>query len=184
MRENDFLWSRDPAKSVMNTASGDVRAAIAAENLAVSLGTIRAFPGAVLMAAIGNITRTFLSPGITEFGLVPSDDISPISMLDWMLERYHQSRIANGTMPLVTISLVLRLVYFAALAGALLLLLRARQARELFTFVLLLFLGLVANAIVSGAISGVFDRYQGRVAWLAAFALAALVTSSRAVKAE
>ena len=42
-------------------------------------------------------------------------------------------------------------------------------------FVLLLLAGIAANAMVSGAIAGVFDRYQGRVAWLASLGFAALL---------
>jgi hypothetical protein len=42
-------------------------------------------------------------------------------------------------------------------------------------FVLLLLIGIAANALVSGAISGVFDRYQGRVAWLASLGFAVLL---------
>ena len=42
-------------------------------------------------------------------------------------------------------------------------------------FVLLLLTGIAANALVSGAISGVFDRYQGRVAWLASLGFAVLL---------
>ena len=42
-------------------------------------------------------------------------------------------------------------------------------------FVLLLLTGIAANAVVSGAIAGVFDRYQGRVAWLASLGFAVLL---------
>jgi hypothetical protein len=45
--------------------------------------------------------------------------------------------------------------------------------------VLVLLAGIVANAVISGAISGVFDRYQGRVAWLALFGFLVLAARER-----
>jgi hypothetical protein len=175
MRENDFLWSRDPEKSVMSTASRQTREAIAAESDAIVWGTLQAYPLSELKAALGNAVAQFATVGVTEFALVPHDDVAPIPMLRWALDHYQTTAIAEGRMPLAAISLMMRLVYFAALTGVAVLLwrLRRRQGDET-AFAAMLVVGILANAVVSGVISGVFDRYQGRVVWLAALALLVL----------
>lgn len=178
MRENDFLWSHDPDKGVMGVAPTSVRSAIAAEANAIAWNTFVAYPGQVLAAAARNVVAEFSNPGVREYGLLPRDDIAPIHQFSWALDHYRQSLIAKGQMPLGAISRWMRAVYFAGLAGSLLLLwlgrekLRGDPAKYL---AWILIGGLVANAAVLGAVSGVFDRYQGRVAWLAAFAFLALV---------
>ena len=177
MPENDFLWSRDPARSVMATATPATRAAIAGEANAIAMGVIWRDPAGVAVAAVKNAFRQFADVGVGELATLPHDDVQPIRYLRYGLERYGHSAIAQGRMPLSALSAMMRAVYFASLLGALTLLFRRRADKDVFTFTLLLFLGLAANAIVSGAISGVFDRYQGRVAWLAAFALAALLAT-------
>ena len=179
MRENDFLWSRDPVRSVMATAPAPTRDAIAAEANTIVIGAMERDPLGVAGAAIANAFRQFADVGVSEFALVPRDDVVPIRFLNYAMDRYQKSAIASGRMPLAGISLLMRAVYFAALLGAAALMLSRRRAPPKLTFVLILFLGLVVNAAVSGAISGVFDRYQGRVAWLAAFALAALWAAPR-----
>jgi peptidoglycan/LPS O-acetylase OafA/YrhL len=73
----------------------------------------------------------------------------------------------------------MQLIYVAALAGLLAALaMRAAKGARV-TFVLAVLVGVAVNAIVSGAISGVFDRYQGRVAWLVPLALAVLMAPRR-----
>ena len=175
MRENDFLWSRDPEKSVMSTASRQTRMAIAAESDAIVWGTLKAYPLTELKAALGNAAAQFATVGVSEFALAPHDDVAPIPMLRWALDRYETTAIAEGRMPLAAISLMMELVYFAALIGVAVLLWRLWRHRGAETaFAAMLVVGILANAAVSGVISGVFDRYQGRVVWLAALALLVL----------
>ncbi len=185
MRENDFLWSRDPDKSVMGTASRQTREAIAAENDAIVWGTLQAYPLTEMKAALGNAVAQFATVGVTEFALTPHDDVAPIPMLRWALDHYRTTAIAEGRMPLAAISLMMRLVYFAALIGVVVLLWRLRHVRNAeIAFAAMLVVGILANAVVSGVISGVFDRYQGRVAWLAALALLVLVGQWRRVRKD
>ena len=113
--------------------------------------------------------------------LVPSDPVAPVPMLRWALDRYRTSAIAQGWMPLDAISVLMRGVYFAALVGVGTLLWPRPRPRgpgpdtQEVRFVLLLLTGIAANALVSGTVAGVFDRYQGRVAWLASLAFAVLL---------
>lgn len=185
MSADDFLWSHDPEKSVMGTAPLQTRRAIADEAGEIVRGTFVSYPLAEFKAEAGNVLTLFLTPGVNEFALVPKDDVAPIPVLAWALDHYANTAIAKGRMPLGAITLLMRAVYFLSLAAVAGLLWRERPTEPLRNFVLLLLLGIAANALVSGAVSGIADRYQGRVAWLAALALAGLLaarlrTSSRA----
>jgi hypothetical protein len=178
MTENDFLWSRDPGKSVIGTADRDTRIAIAAESNAIVMGTLQAYPAQEAAAAVGNVLHQLGDVGVTEYGLTPKDDVAPIPMLAWALDHYRGTGIAQGWMPLKEISVVMRSIYFAALVGiGMMLWRRGRSAldSEEIRFVLLLLIGIAVNAAVSGGISGVFDRYQGRVAWLASLGFVVLL---------
>ncbi len=179
MSENDFLWSRDETKSVMGTASRETRMAIAAESDAIVWGALRAYPMEEARAAARNVLMQLSDVGVAEFGLVPKDDIAPIPALRLTLDRYQSTAIAQGRMPLVPFSIFMRGIYFAALVGIGILLLRRKHGMPAgdpdLHFVILLLTGIVANAVVTGAVSGVFDRYQGRVAWLASLGFAVLV---------
>jgi hypothetical protein len=171
MRENDFLWSHDPDVGVMGVVPAQTRAAIAGEANAIVLGTLAAYPLEQLGATVRNVMTQLGDVGVSEYGLLPTDTIAPIPMLRWALDHYAASGIAQGWMPLDAISAMMRAVYFASLVGIGTLLWQKRSgpvlARPSVRLVVLLLVGVVANAIVSGAIAGVFDRYQGRVAWLA-----------------
>ena len=180
MTENDFLWSHDPDRSVMGGASRETRAAIAAESGEIVLGTLAAYPGEEAAAAIRNVMRQLGDVGVSEYGLLPKDEVAPIPMLAWALDHYAKTGIAEGWMPLEEISVLMRSVYFAALVGIGMMLwqrgrMTAPKDSDEVKFVLLLLIGVAANALVSGAISGVFDRYQGRVAWLASLGFAVLL---------
>ncbi len=179
MSENDFLWSREADKSVMGDADGQTRAAIADESGAIVLGTLKAYPLEEAAAAVRNVLAQLGDVGVGEFALVPSDTVAPVAMLRWALDQYRGSAIAQGWMPLTEISILMRGVYFAALVGIGTLLWRrprgpGRDDPDV-RFVLLLLTGIAANAVVSGVIAGVFDRYQGRVAWLASLGFAVLL---------
>ena len=67
MRENEFLWSRDPMKSVMGTATRELRGAIADESGEIVRGAISRFPIEQLEATAGNMLRQFVDVGVTEF---------------------------------------------------------------------------------------------------------------------
>ncbi len=180
MTENEFLWSHDPDRAVMGGADRETRAAIAAESSSIVLGTLQAYPGEEAAAAAGNVLHQLGDVGVSEYGLVPKDEVAPIPMLAWALDHYAKTGIAQGWMPLDEISVLMRSVYFAALVGiGMMLWQRGRGAvpkdSDEVRFVLLLLIGIAANAVVSGAISGVFDRYQGRVAWLASLGFAVLL---------
>ncbi|HEY4275546.1 MAG TPA: hypothetical protein VGM68_08690 [Rhizomicrobium sp.] len=179
MTENDFLWSHDPDVGVMGVAPAETRAAIAGEANAIVLGTLTAYPLEQVAATTRNVMTQLGDVGVREYRLLPTDTIATIPMLRWALDRYAASGIAQGWFPLDEISILMRAVYFAALIGIGTLLWRRRGGPVLASaevrLTLLLLAGIVANAIISGAVAGVFDRYQGRIVWLAPFGFAVLL---------
>ncbi|HLI65845.1 MAG TPA: hypothetical protein VKU90_05720 [Caulobacteraceae bacterium] len=77
--------------------------------------------------------------------------------------------------PLAAIQTLALLAGLAALGGCLLL--DAPEARDLRAFAAQILFLLMANALICGALSGLYERYQIRVAWLAPFvALVALAS--------
>lgn len=180
MTENEFLWSRDPARSAMGTADRRTRTAITAESSEIVLATILRYPGEQIVVTAKNVLRQFVTVGVGEFRLVPRDSLGSIAALRPAMARYRASPIAGDKASLLdTLSTIMLIAYIASLAGAAWLLLRGYTgASPAHRLAVVLMLGIGANAAVCGAISGVFDRYQGRVSWLALMAFAILLAST------
>lgn len=177
MTENDFLWGSIPPKTVMKTASVDDQAAISAEQQDIVNGVLAEYPFTQLKVSTGNFLRQLADVGVTEYGLAVDVPPGEEPGMETILENYKTSRVAEGTMPLDGLSIVMLAAYLAGFAGLIALLLsqsRANLPRQMWEIAAVLVAGVVINAAVSGVIAGVFDRYQGRVAWLIPFAAALL----------
>lgn len=170
MTENDFLWSSTPPKTAMKTASVETQEAISRESDAILKGVLTEFPLEQARASAGNVLRQFFDVGVKEYGLGLGGVARNVPGMESILNAYADSRIAEKTMPLALISTVMLAAYLAGFAGlgALALTKRAlpRASLEITIFIVA---GVIINAAVSGVIAGVFDRYQGRVAWLIPF---------------
>lgn len=177
LTEVQFLWGREHDKAVMGTASRQMRKKIDTEAFAIEMGTLGLYPFQQLERSIWNTLKQFTTVGVTEFKALPTDDVGPIASYQAVLKDYKSSAIAAGWMPLGAISTIMTLTYAMSLVAISWLLSRSSVAgfdTQTLWFVVTLLVGLAQNAFVCGAISGVFDRYQGRVAWLAPLALIAL----------
>jgi hypothetical protein len=176
MTENEFLWTA-PGKTAMGTASKEEKLAISREADEIALGTIRMFPLSQGRLSLRNAAAQFTDVGVSEFGLAPIMIRPDTTSLRSDIDSYRSSRVAKGTMPLIAISMMMTLVYWASLmAGIGIAILRPRTIG---TLPAVLAVGLVANAVVCGALAGVFDRYQGRVVWLAPLFLIAVVRAAQ-----
>jgi hypothetical protein len=177
LTEVQFLWGHEPNKSVMGTASPQIRRQITGEAAGIAVGTITSFPFEQIKHSAGNTLRQFVTVGVTEFSIIPTDEVAPINRYRSALTNYASSAVAERRMPLEAISLMMVITYVLSLLGVLWIM-ATTDKREynppIKWFVTVLLVGLVQNAFICGAISGVFDRYQGRVAWLAPLALIAL----------
>lgn len=182
MTENEFLWNG--AAGGFASMTPEQKRRVIAEERPIALGVARAHGWTQVRASASNAARQFLLVGVAEYALAPTVKPATARGLEAELARYQQQTIAERLLVLRPQSLLIGIGYFAALAALAVLLVTDRrrkgeagQDRTLATAAWLVAGGLVANAAICGAISGVFDRYQGRVAWAAVtLALAYLLT--------
>lgn len=183
MTENEFLWSPSPTRGLLSVVPPAERAALIAEAGEIVGGALRAHPVEQFGATLSNIVRQLFLVGTTEFAQRTGLDPSGAVGMSRTLNAYKTSRVMDGTMPMGAISLMMTFVYGTAAIGIALVTARRPAflaAPEPVPLVrLLLIVGIVANAAVCGAISGVFDRYQGRVAWILPFILLAWAVERR-----
>lgn len=188
MTSNEFLWSRDPQHGVMKTVPLAEARLIAQQENTVVAGVLREHPGAQLRASLVNSLRQLIDVGANEYAIGPNAPPEATPTLREFLIDFQHSAVARKQMPFVAISQLMKVTY--AVAAILLLVGLVRQWRRragdprawgpaLTMVVILLFAGVVINAAVSGAVSGDFDRYQGRVAWLLPFAAICIAFSRR-----
>jgi hypothetical protein len=188
MTENDFLWI--PAKGAYAAGDAAQRDRINREQGVIVAGTVREFPLQQFVASTSNAARQFVVVGAAEF---QNSAALRAYREPRIRDTYAQSRIANGSNLLTAISWVMAVTYFASLAvlaGAAVVAVHSRIRGEsatidategrFWTTVSIAIVGLGANAAVCGILSGVFDRYQGRAAWVAVIlAMVAIVHPSR-----
>lgn len=185
MTENEFLWSGSTKANNFASLPAADKIRVSGEQMPIVLGTLRSHGAEQLGKSVAAAFRQIGTVGITEFALMPRDN--PHQALHADLAAYHDgSGIGHGTMPLRLISGLMLACYVAGGITLLALAWRGRHApaqaadagarAALLQATLLTVFGVLLNGAICGAISGVFDRYQGRVAWLIPlFALAILM---------
>jgi hypothetical protein len=185
MTENAFLWSGDGSAVSFAALPAAEKATICDEQWPIVLGTLRTHGLEQLGKSLLGIFRQIGTVGVTEYGMMPRNALA--TPLRSEIQAYRQSGIGHHTMPLRLISGLMLGCYI--LGGVTLAILATRLRRtpggfqalpawrtRLVEATLLVVFAVLLNGAVCGAISGVFDRYQGRVAWLIPlFALAILM---------
>lgn len=190
MDANDFLWS--PDSPVNRDAEGQARflggALLSAEAGEIVGETLRAHPLAVIATALRNTLRQLVTVGVGDTlgpenlatalrprlaeGFPPSE----LAAFDASLQRHDALRQAVAPLlPLYDAFLLLVLPLLAWQAW------RAVRARDAVALGCLAFIlvGVLANAAATGGLSGVFPRYQARVAWLLPLAALLLIAPKR-----
>ena len=175
--EEGFLWRFLPK---VPTADGK---AIKAEADQVVHGTVAMFPGQVARHMLQNAATQLVAIRATLY-FDQQDREGLATYAPFALRQYTGTMQDRGS--LATLLPPINAVHAAvALAGlaACLWFGAAGLAQGLYRPALLIgtiLFALVVNAVVSGALSGVFDRYQGRIVWLLPFAgVAAGIALSR-----
>jgi hypothetical protein len=165
------------------TKAGGYRT-VAPQAMPIVTAALRAEPGTMLAIALGHTVRQFLSFRSGDALMVPMAvdeqvwrEVFPATEQD----RYHASK-QYRLIPLLPETLqwlhvgVAGLSVLAVAAGAWIGLRRRVALGGLCAAILA---ALLANAFVSGALSGVFDRYQSRFVWLAPFAVGLMLLAWR-----
>ena len=191
---NDFLWSTDPRRGVLAIVGVPEQQRIASEAPAIILGTIIDHPFRQALASTADAAEQVFSVGVTEYGRPARlDGISTTSGFYATAKRYLDQGGASRA-PLGVASALMLAAYLASLLGlAALAADRVRRAPPpkwtalrglagdgVAGATLIGVAGVVANAAICGGLSGVFDRYQGRVAWIVVLAAAVAVSRARA----
>lgn len=174
MDANDFLWA--PDSPVNRDAEGRARflggALLSPEAGEIVAVTLREHPVAVAAAILRNTVAQVATAGI---GDTLGNDHLAAALRPRILEgfparevaAFDASRQARGTLPEAVAWLAP--LHAAALLAALPLICLAlwqRDGRTRVWFAAAVVVGVVANATATGGLSGVFPRYQARVAWL------------------
>jgi hypothetical protein len=173
----DLLWSDT---SIWSAASEPERERIRAEEMAVVLAAIRSDPWRQLAASVHNTAVQ-----ISTFGMwgsfFPDAYIAKRvrEVLPGGADAYFASRQARGALHEGPLGDVQRTVLLASIAAIGLAGMRGRLAPALLGSTALVAVALVANAAVTATLSGVEDRYQARVVWLAPFLAALAVLAWR-----
>jgi hypothetical protein len=174
MEANDFLWAAD--SPVNRDADGRARflggAQISAEAGAIVAETIRAHPVAVAEAILRNTLRQLVTAGI---GDTLGPDHLAAALRPRIAEGFPARELAAYDAALQPRGLLREtLPQLAPLHAALLLvaipllIIGAARSGDRYALALAaaILVGLLANAAATGGLSGVFPRYQARIAWL------------------
>jgi hypothetical protein len=160
-----LLWDDDGA---YQSATDNERNEIDHEEMPLVLATIRAYPRQQLSRSAANFSQQFLSFGLYGF------DSNPwmLGQFDEAMPRarssYLQSRQAHDALPLDLLTEIQWWTIVASLAGIAVLIpfLWRRHSTRLAGLSLVVVAMVVANALVTGVMSVVDDRYGCRVMWM------------------
>jgi hypothetical protein len=150
---NDFLWAKN---GVRYRATPQQMERIRAEEMIIVRRAALEYPAEQARRSVTNMTSQLLHFGVDGlyFGFTISNGDGEV-IRQSAPDRPRLRVIAN------------LLIYCSFIASILLLIVyRRRLARAEVAAVLVVAVGLLANAAVCGILSGVTDRYQGRVAWV------------------
>jgi hypothetical protein len=164
---DQFLWGDD---GVWRMSSTETREQMLREEIPFALATLRTYPRAQLTISGANFWQQL---NTFEIGFDPND---------WMVQQFDeafpagkaqflQSRQAGNDLPFDFLSMIQNwtVVVSLALILAFGILLWRRWTFRLAGLSLVIISAVLANALVTGVLSTVEDRYQSRVVWLIPF---------------
>lgn len=167
---DDFMW--DPHGPVWTYPGGPI--GLAPEATRIVVATLRSRPLAVARSAAGNMFQqlimTRLDRTFADFGYDRRiGDQLRAHYPGWELARFMASAQRRDGLRAIAApwqGLHAGFVAAGSVLSLALLVWSWRRDRLLFGFILLIAAGMLANAFVTGALSGPTDRYQARMAWL------------------
>ena len=179
---NTFLWSEDSPLQALIRERGE--AAALDEAGAIVGGTLRAYPGDVLLHAGENAARQFAQARTTDTDCpCLGDKIERV--VTELFPREHAAYVGSlqnrGVLPWDELTWLDGLVLAGSAGFLVAVILMARRVLlgDAGRLLALIAWGLVVNAALMGTLSGVADRYQARLAWLVPLFAFALALSGR-----
>lgn len=177
---NQFLWAPDGPLSRMGGGK-----AWAAEASEIVRDTLVREPGAVARETLANAARQFAlfgtGDGLEPWRLVPGPEPLIERFFPGEVAAFRASRQYGGQLQAEARMLSPLHVALGWIGLVLLPVLAWLRRRDLpvLALCLMVLAGGVGNALVTGGLSGVNERYQGRIAWLFPFAAAAVLAVAR-----
>ena len=175
--EDDMLWGKD---AVLERAGG--YKVVAPQAWPIIMSALRAEPATIIRQALSNTVMQFISFRSGDALLRPStfnDGIWNAVFPQVERDRYHAGKQYRGEqlVPdwLQALHVIVGTVSIVSVAAGAVMALRRRS--RIGGLLAAVSVGLLANAFVAGALSGVYDRYQSRFVWLAPFALILMLMS-------
>ena len=172
MRADDFLWGDDPDRSLWKTIPLESKRRISQEASEVIVRAVAHDPFAQIAASSRNFLHQLGTVGVTQYNTQIVDSLARTRAAQDILAVHRTGYVNGKQLPLDWVSAEMTAIYSLALVLIAVGLIVARQRRASlphFPAITMLLAGLVVNAAVNGIIAGVYDRYQGRIAWLAIF---------------
>jgi len=166
---DEFLWADG---GIWASATPQQQAALKAEEMPLIVETLRTHPRRQVMRSWRNFTAQLTHAGIEDAGFYNPWMVEHLDgAMPGARERYLRSRGVEQAMPLGLLHGVQETVtgLSAVLVAVLLPWLWRRRdvdAQRLLGLAAAVVFVLLVNALVTGVLSGVYPRYQGRVEWL------------------
>lgn len=176
MTENEFLWRHEPDRGVFGAVGAEERRRISAEAGRIVIEAVKRRPLEQLSVTGGNVAQMTMLVGVTRYAQNVPQRVGSVTGWENLLREYHASRLGRGLWSLESPSRLMLALYVLSLVGLAALAVTARRDGPMLPdepslAILLSVAGIFFNAAVFGALSSAADRYQGRVAWIAFFAL-------------
>ena len=177
-----FLWSEEQGEGIVQTIPATERRAMAAQDkpffLAVAAHDPVRFAGVVVASTLEQLVSFDML--VFNYPHRAPDDIAkahPNAVTDHILA----TRAAHGTMPVQPMLIVSIVSALISTILALWLLVRfvriGKVGDEISAFIALIIMGVLANAMICGALSGPKGRYQMRLIWIVPAAALVVVGS-------
>lgn len=183
LTEEQYLWPSLAKPLAWAGLKPSDRRALAAEQTDLVISSLANHPLMQVERSAVNSARQFMSVGIADFQFNRAvvEDATQ-AHFDTELKESRASRIWQGEFPIRLLSYYWSATYAISVGLVAVMLFWRRRLiphaeRRVIATAVVLLTGLWVNAMIDGVLSGVFDRYQGRVAWLATFSALILLNS-------
>ena len=172
-----FLWDED---GVLAHATPAQAHQMAREETRLLFATLLRHPLEQTRISLTNVSRQLIGFGLKDFSNSPDTDLDLEDIVPGAGARYRSTRQFANTMPTTLFTRMQNISIFAAIVFLCATLPRSwsHLSDTLRVLIVVSLLAILANALLTGALSEVDPRYQVRVAWLIPF-LASLVLVAR-----
>jgi hypothetical protein len=172
---DSFLWSENPATGVFQLLTADERLRMASEDRRFYLSVMSDSPVAFARSSIGWSIEQLGDFGLSNFNYGHRVGGMEAKYPPSIAPKVRSSAAARNSMPtepIVTFSIIVSLLSLAGIAALFLSgqLKAGEPALSCRRGAMLIVLGVLANAVICGALSGPHERYQMRLIWLVPFA--------------